>query len=61
MFTREKNYSYLLTKFYVYYTPNAVSNIIQIVTPFIDPVVRPKFVLYSKTESEQLLKNLLEL
>lgn len=57
----KKNYSYLLTKFYVYYTPNTVSNIIQIVTPFIDPVVRPKFVLYNKNDSEQLLKNLLEL
>jgi hypothetical protein len=57
----KKNFSYLLTKFYVYYTPNTISNIIQIVTPFIDPVVRPKFVLYNKNESDQLLKNLLGL
>jgi hypothetical protein len=57
----KKNYSYLLTKFYVYYTPNTVSNIIQIVTPFIDPVVRPKFVLYTKNESDDLLKKLLGL
>ena len=57
----KKNYSYLLTKFYVYYTPNTISNIIQIVTPFIDPVVRPKFVLHNKNESEELLKNLMGL
>jgi hypothetical protein len=54
-----KNYSYLLTKFYIYYTPNCISNIIQITTPFIDPVVRHKVVLYSKNESYQLLQNLL--
>jgi len=57
----KKNYSFLLTKFYVYYTPITISNIIQIVTPLIDPVVRPKFVLYSKSESDDLLKNLLGL
>ena len=57
----KKNYSYLLTKFYVYYTPISISNIIQIVTPLIDPVVRPKFVLYSKSESDEILKNLLVL
>jgi len=57
----KKNFSFLLTKFYIYYTPNCISNIIQITTPLIDPIVRHKVVLYSKNESEELLKNLLRI
>jgi hypothetical protein len=57
----KKNYSFLLTKFYIYYTPNSISNIIQITSPLIDPIVRHKVVLYNKVDSDLLLKKLLEL
>jgi len=53
------NYSILLDKFYVYFTPNSISNIIQICSPFIDSLVKPKFILYDKKESEELLQNFL--
>jgi hypothetical protein len=54
-------YTRLLNKFYVYNTPNSISSIIQIINPFIDPVVRPKFVLYNKNESDELIQNLLNI
>jgi hypothetical protein len=52
------NYSYLLSKLYIYNTPNSISSIIQMATPLIDPVVRPKFILHNKDESKELLENL---
>lgn len=49
----------LLTKLITYYTPSAMETIIKILTPFIDPVVRPKLVLINKKESEALMNALM--
>jgi hypothetical protein len=57
----KSNYSFLLSKLCIYNTPNSISSIIQIVMPLIDPIVRPKFILHSKNDSEELLKNLLHI
>jgi hypothetical protein len=49
----------LVDKLYVYNTPSIMESIIQIFSPFIDPVIPRKLVCYSKTVSTSLLDNLL--
>ena len=49
-----------LNNLYVYYTPNVIQIISKIMTPIIHPVVLSKVTLYNKTESENLLKCLLQ-
>jgi hypothetical protein len=58
--SRENNnkYSYLLTKFFIYNPPNVFDSIIRIASPFMDPVVKPKINLISKTESDERLRDL---
>jgi hypothetical protein len=51
-------YSINLSKLIVYNSPNMIDAISRIILPFIDPIVRNKITLYSKTESHSLLSNL---
>ena len=51
-------YSINLSKLIVYNSPNMIDSISRIILPFIDPIVRNKITLYSKTESDILIYNL---
>ena len=51
-------YSINLSKLIVYNSPNMIDAISRIILPFIDPIVRNKITLYSKTESDILIYNL---
>ena len=51
-------YSINLSKLIVYNSPNMIDSISRIILPFIDPIVRNKITLFSKTESDMLLSNL---
>jgi hypothetical protein len=52
-------YSINLSKLIVYNSPNMIDSISRIILPFIDPIVRNKITLFSKSESDMLLCNLL--
>ena len=51
-------YSINLSKLIVYNSPNMIDAISRIILPFIDPIVRNKITLYSKSESDILIYNL---
>jgi len=57
-FKKGTTFSEKLNKLYIYNTPSAMATIIQIMTPLVDPIVRPKIGYYSKAESEVALANL---
>ena len=52
-------YCNLLTYMYIYNTPSMIDNITTFLKPFISPVVYGKIIKYNKTESPELLHNLL--
>lgn len=58
-FKKGKTYSDKLSKLYIYNTPSAMATIIQIMTPLVDPIVRPKINYYTKAESSAALEVLL--
>jgi hypothetical protein len=51
-------YTDLLTAMYIYYTPSMIDNISILLRPFINPLVRDRIILYNKSESEPLWKQL---
>jgi len=57
-FKNGKTFSDKLDKLYIYNTPSCMASIIQIMTPLIDPIVRPKINFYTKSETEDKLKEL---
>jgi len=56
----EFNFHDNLNNLYVYYTPNVIQIISKLMTPIIHPVVLNKVILFNKSESEELLNNLLK-
>ena len=50
-----------LNKLYVYYTPNVIQVISKLMAPIIHPVVLSKVTLFNKSESAELLNNLLKI
>ena len=54
------NFQDNLSNLYVYYTPNVIQIISNLMTPIIHPVILSKVTLYNKSESEILLQNLLQ-
>lgn len=57
--TGDFNFHTNLTGLYVYFTPTVIQLISKLMTPLIHPSILNKITLYSKTESEQLLSNLI--
>jgi len=57
--SQNSNYSNLLTKLYIYYTPSVFDAISKLLKPFVDASILTKLVLYTKADSPQLLQNLL--
>jgi hypothetical protein len=51
-------YTDLLTSMYIYYTPSMIDSISILLKPFINSVVRDRIILYNKSESESLWKQL---
>lgn len=56
---KEARFAELVDRLYIYNTPSIMESIIQIFSPFIDPIIPRKLVFYSKTVSQSLLDNLL--
>ena len=50
----------LLIHIYIYNTPSMIESITRLFAPFIDPVIPKKLVYLSKTDSPQLLEQLLQ-
>ena len=44
-------YTTMISKFIIYNTPNTMANVIQIMTPLINPLVKEKVVMFDKIES----------
>lgn len=57
-FKKGKTFSDKLDKLFIYNTPACMATVIQIMTPLVDPIVRPKIGFYTKAESESVLKDL---
>jgi len=51
-------YSQYLSCMYIYYTPSMIESISTLLSPFIDPLVKDRIVMYSKQESDNLLQAL---
>lgn len=58
--SQNSNYSNLLTKLHIYYTPSVFDAISKLMKPFVDATILTKLVLYTKAESPQLLQKLLQ-
>lgn len=53
-----KNFSDKTENIYIYYTPSVISTMIQMLKPFISPVLHNKYILYQKDESPIRLQQL---
>ena len=54
----DTQFALALSRMYIYNTPNVMENVIQIFQPFIEPTIKSKFQLISKSESPECLKTL---
>jgi len=57
--TSKTRYSKCITQMNLYYTPAMIDSIRALLRPFIDNDVYEKIVMYSKSESPEILKKLL--
>ena len=55
---RETKYGQKLSKMYIYYSPSMIDRIKVIFSKLIDPMLRDRFVIYSKEESDEKIREL---
>ena len=56
---RETRYGSMLSKMYIYYSPGLIERFTGLFSNLIDPLIRDRFVVYSKEESDaKLIENL---
>lgn len=55
---RETRYGQNLSKMYIYYSPRMIEQFTGVFSNLIDPLIRDRFVIYSKEESEEKMREL---
>jgi hypothetical protein len=57
-FSKQTRYTQQIQAFHLYNIPSVIDQIRQLILPLLEPGMRDKFVLHSKSESPELLKRL---